>query len=196
MFQGQHVKYRKDTSSRTKVLSWWISCYFSPVVTAALTQFNIFTGLKCFSKPVTDALFSKTGIFNRRSEPLLSSTLQKAKQMNYPILQITLFVIHVDQGPAVPCIAPFNKQNKLLPTFTVIEQPVLTSQNKSWFQSITHSGTSGDVPENYSEQGSYCPTQQQHQGVLTGKLMESGKRRRKQVKDQNSQKFISFLWSI
>lgn len=86
MFQAQHIKYRKDTLSRTKVFSWWIRCYFSPTVTAALTQFNIFTGLKYFSKPVTDALFFKTGIFNRRSESLPSFTLQMAKQMNFPIL--------------------------------------------------------------------------------------------------------------
>lgn len=83
MFQAQHIKYRKDTLSRTKVFSWWIRCYFSPIISAALTQFNIFTGLKCFSKPVTDAIFSKTSTFNRRIESLPLPTLQMAKQINY-----------------------------------------------------------------------------------------------------------------
>lgn len=38
MFQAQHIKYRKDTLSRTKVFSWWIRCYFTPIVTAALSS--------------------------------------------------------------------------------------------------------------------------------------------------------------
>lgn len=106
MFQALHVKHRKDTLSRTKVFSWWIRCYSSSMATAGLTQFNIFPGMNCFSKPVTDELFSKIGIFNR-SESLPLSTLQKAKQMNYPVLYITPFVIHVDHGSTVPCTAPF-----------------------------------------------------------------------------------------
>lgn len=60
LFQAQHIKYRKDTLPRTKVLSWWIRCYSTSMVIAALTQFSIFTGLKCFSKPVTDKLVFPT----------------------------------------------------------------------------------------------------------------------------------------
>lgn len=60
LFQAQHIKYRKDTLPRTKVLSWWIRCYSTSMVIAALTQFSIFTGLKCFSKPVTDKLVFST----------------------------------------------------------------------------------------------------------------------------------------
>lgn len=60
LFQAQHIKYRKDTLPRTKVLSWWIRCYSTSMVIAALTQFSIFTGLKCFSKPVTDELVFST----------------------------------------------------------------------------------------------------------------------------------------
>lgn len=127
LFQAQHIKYRKDTLPRTKVLSWWIRCYSTSMVIAALTQFSIFTGLKCFSKPVTDKLvFSTEEVSPSLIHFPKGPTNEWSHSLDYSICD--------PRGPWTSSpLHPFNKKNRLPPIFTVTEQPALTSQNKSWF---------------------------------------------------------------